>query len=149
MLRNLMDSDLTQVIEIEYAAQVVPWSADVFKRCLSFNYDAWVIDLDQKVVGFIIVSVIAYELHILNLCIHPHYQRRGFGLKLLNYALHQAKLHGDSMAYLEVRCSNKSAIALYDKVGFVQIGERKNYYPTLSAHEDALVFAKELGNFEN
>ena len=63
---------------------------------------------------------------------------------MLEYALDYAKQQGAMAAYLEVRRSNTPAIALYQKMQFLPIGERKNYYTTVSGSEDALVFARNL-----
>jgi ribosomal-protein-alanine N-acetyltransferase len=51
--------------------------------------------------------------------------------------------HAD-MLFLEVRVSNRKAIELYSKEGFFELGNRKNYYPTLNGHEDALLMASQL-----
>ena len=48
---------------------------------------------------------------------------------------------------LEVRPSNTAAVALYRKLGYEEIGVRKNYYPAdpqLGTREDALVMAKSI-----
>ena len=42
---------------------------------------------------------------------------------------------------LEVRASNAPAISLYQKMGFVQVGRRPNYYH--NPKEDALILRKE------
>ena len=53
---------------------------------------------------------------------------------------------GDKVAsiFLEVRPSNTAAIALYNGLGFNEIGIRKDYYPGQDGREDALMLAKEL-----
>ncbi len=144
MLRNLNELDFAQLIAIEQLTQNAPWSRETFERCWQAGYQGWVIEFDQNVVGFIIVTMHVGESHILNLGVHPNYQRKGFGRKLLSHAINMARGKEVVITYLEVRRSNKSAIALYQQLGFVQIGERKDYYPTQNGREDALVFAKDL-----
>jgi len=144
-VRNATPQDIPRLIAIENATQMAPWTEEIFKRSLAVGYDCWVIEEEERVIGFIMMSSVVGESHILNVCIDPAYQRQGYGQKLVNYAIAQADRKKMSMIYLEVRRSNKPAIALYDKLGFVQISERKNYYPLDDKREDALIFALELG----
>lgn len=145
MLRELTITDLPKVLVIEEATQKAPWSGEVFTRCLEMGYKGWVLEESEQITGFVLLSFVLGECHILNLCVHPDHQRKGLGRALLQHALVQAKQKGAGIAYLEVRRSNARAIALYSQEGFVQISERKNYYPDPKVREDALVFAKDLG----
>lgn len=144
MLRLVSENDLPRLLRIEKLTQITPWTKETFERCWQVGYLGWVIELDEKVVAFIIVSMRAGEAHILNLCTHPDFQRRGFAMQLLEHVLSVARKKEVGIAYLEVRRSNVNAITLYDKLGFTQIGDRKNYYITAKGREDALVFAKDL-----
>lgn len=144
MIRTLYKSDIAQLLAIELAAQVVPWGEETFRTCFESGYVGWAIEKDKEMVGFVIASVRIEECHILNLCVAPKYQHAGFGRQLLDQALQHAKQQGVGVVYLEVRQSNTRAIALYRKTKFHLIGMRKDYYPTVSGHEDALVFARSL-----
>jgi len=46
--------------------------------------------------------------------------------------------------FLEVRSTNDAAIGLYRSLGFTQVRERKNYYPTTKGREDALIMWRSL-----
>lgn len=144
MLRTLFKSDLRQLLAIEESVHIVPWTEDTFKSCFDTGYLGWVIEKDQKLIGFIIISLRVDECHVLNLGIAHAYQHQGFGSTLLAYALNHAKQKGVGIAYLEVRRSNSRAIALYRKLHFHLVGERKSYYPLQTGNEDALIFAKSL-----
>jgi len=144
MLRKLFRSDLEKILKIENAVHISPWNEDTFKTCFQAACPGWVIEVDNDIIGFIITSLRVDECHILNVCITHQYQHQGYGRKLLEYALDGVKRQGATIAYLEVRRSNLRAISLYRKMGFKLIGERKEYYPTVAGHEDALVFAKSL-----
>ena len=143
MQRKLFKSDLAQLLAIEQAVHVTPWTEETFKTCFQAGYVGWVIEVDKKIIGFVIISL-AEECHVLNLCVARQYQHQGWGRKLLEIALTQAKQQGVHIAYLEVRDSNSHAISLYRSMGFQVVGGRKNYYATVAGHEDALVFAKTL-----
>lgn len=142
---ELSESDLSHVLRIEESAQFSPWSDDVFRRCFESGYFFWGLGEAEKLMGFIIYSLQVGECHILNLCVHSDHQGRGIGRSLLSYGLDQARQQGAGSVYLEVRRSNAVAICLYKSVGFVQVGERKGYYPHENGREDALIFGKDLG----
>lgn len=144
MLRRFNENDLPGVVAVEAASQLSPWSGEIFKKCFEAGSIGWVVELDQQLIGFIVILAQAHEVHILNLCIHPTFQHQGYGYQLLKQALDTMKEAGNYFVYLEVRRSNLKAIHLYQKMGFTQIGERKEYYSGLPKREDALVFAKDL-----
>ncbi|QZZ20256.1 ribosomal protein S18-alanine N-acetyltransferase [Leptothermofonsia sichuanensis E412] len=77
------------------------------------------------------------EAHITLLGVIPEYQRQGLGQALFYALLKSACLRGLERATLEVRISNQSALALYQKFGFREAGRRKCYYQDTG--EDALV----------
>lgn len=144
MIRPLFKTDVPEVLVIEQAVHVVPWTEETFKACFQAGYLGWVMEVDKKIIGFIMVSLYLEECHILNIVIARDFQRKGHGHALLSFVLEYAKQHGIGIVYLEVRRSNSRAIHLYKKMHFQLVGERKNYYPTVSGEEDALIFAKNL-----
>lgn len=77
------------------------------------------------------------EAHITLLAVHPAMQRRGLGRLLLWSLLYCAHQRGMKRATLEVRVSNKGAIALYEQFSFKPVGTRKKYYKDTG--EDALI----------
>lgn len=144
MLRNINKKDITQLHHIEEKTQFSPWSEETFKKCMGEGYPGWVIEKENRVIGFVMFSVKVGECHILNIGVLPECQHQGYGKQLLGHALDEAKKLGAGIAYLEVRKLNSKAIAMYKKFGFTQIGERKNYYVYPQGAEDALIFAKDL-----
>ena len=80
------------------------------------------------------------EAHITLLAIHPMYRRQGFAKAILLELLCRARLKGLQWATLEVRISNKGAIALYESLGFQCVGERRKYYQDTG--ESALILWK-------
>ncbi|TAK72628.1 MAG: ribosomal-protein-alanine N-acetyltransferase [Gammaproteobacteria bacterium] len=144
MLRTFFKSDVPHVLRIEQMVNVVPWTEETFMQCFRAGYVGWVMEVDKKVIGFIIIAMQGQECHILNVGVARDHQRQGIGRTLLEQVLSHAKKEGISIAYLEVRRSNSKAISLYRNMSFRPVGERKDYYPTVAGHEDALVFAKSL-----
>lgn len=126
------------------ATQVSPWTEETFNVCFQAGYVGWVVEIEKKIIGFVMVSLQMDECHILNLVVGNAHQRQGWGQKLMDHALEYADQKGAGIVYLEVRRSNSRAIALYRKLHFHVIGERKEYYPTVAGKEDALIFAKSL-----
>lgn len=143
-LRAMQPADVARVMPVERAAYEFPWSEGIFRDCLRIGYCCRVLEDQTALVGHGIMSVAAGECHVLNLCIHPDYQRRGLGRQLLLHLLDAARARRAHLAILEVRASNKAAFALYDGLGFNEIGIRKDYYPRRRGREDALVLARNL-----
>lgn len=144
MLRNLYKKDIPSLLRIEEKTQFSPWSEEIFKKCLAESYPGWVIEKENQVIGFVMITIKVGECHILNIGVLPEFQHQGYGKQLMSHALDEAKKMGAGIAYLEVRKLNSKAIAMYKKFGFTQIGERKNYYLYPQGSEDAWVFAKDL-----
>jgi ribosomal-protein-alanine N-acetyltransferase len=144
-LRPMQAYDLRQVMAIESEVYDFPWTYGIFQDCLRVGYCCWLAEVDQRVVGYGVMSVVIDESHILNLSVHPDWQRHGLGRKLIQRLLKVARQHGAETSFLEVRKSNQAALALYAGLGFVEIGRRRDYYPAIEGgREDALVMSLEL-----
>ncbi|MEM7468209.1 MAG: ribosomal protein S18-alanine N-acetyltransferase [Pseudomonadota bacterium] len=144
LVRPMREHDLARVHTIESRAYQFPWSVGVFTDCLRVGYSCWIVAVDELLVGYGIMSVAAQESHILNVCIDPNWQRKGYAATLLDHMLTTAREYEATIAYLEVRPSNLGAIDLYEKRGFSKVGVRTGYYPALDGREDAHVMSKNL-----
>jgi ribosomal-protein-alanine N-acetyltransferase len=142
-IRRMTVSDLPSVAAIEKKGYQFPWGEDIFRDCLKARYDCWVCEERDKVLGYCIASVAVGEAHVLNLCVDPDEQGQGIGRKLLENLIDSARGRAETV-FLEVRPSNTVAIALYENMGFNEIGIRKGYYPAENGREDALMLALEL-----
>ena len=78
---------------------------------------------------------------MMNIATHPDYRRKGIGTALINALVDRLAKQGSHSLMLEVRTSNNSAISVYQKLGFFEVGRRKNYYR--NPKEDALILRKE------
>lgn len=137
--------DVPAVVRNERLSYSHPWTDGIFRDCLQSGNDCWLIKRQQKVLGHAIWSVAAGESHLLNVCVAPDYQGEGYGRILVEHMMKGARAKGAERVILEVRPSNRKAIALYDSMGFRKIGVRTGYYPATEGREDALVFALDWG----
>ncbi|VAX08623.1 Ribosomal-protein-S18p-alanine acetyltransferase [hydrothermal vent metagenome] len=140
----MQDSDVDEVMAIENLAYEFPWTIGSLRDSLRVGYCCWVYCLEQRIIGYSIMSIAVGEANILNLCIHPEMQGHGLGRNLLERMLTIARQHSADTAFLEVRASNKAAAALYNVMEFNEIGLRRNYYPAKHGREDAVLYAKAL-----
>lgn len=138
------ENDLDAVAALESSVQAFPWSRGNFADSLAAGHSVWVCRIGGDLVGFSVVMLVVDEAHLLNVAVCRRYQGKGYGARLLQHAMQQARLDGASQLFLEVRPSNQRALELYQHFGFRQIGLRRGYYPAAVGREDALVFAREL-----
>lgn len=139
--------DIEAVVEIEQQAFPTPWCADGYRRELLHNERShyWVLRPSASRPDQAWPSVLAYggywllgdEVHIITIATHPAWRRLGLGEWLLLEMLAQVRSQGVSQVTLEVRVGNQAARALYEKLGFAEVGLRKRYYR--DNHEDALL----------
>ena len=142
--RAMMMADVAVVAAIEAKAYEFPWSENIFSDCLRAGYTGIVFERHGAVFAYGMLSVAVGEAHLLNLCVDPELQGKGYGNIMLDLLISKAREMGAEQMYLEVRPSNHSAQYLYHHAGFNEVGLRKNYYRSARGREDAVVFAKEL-----
>lgn len=138
--------DVNTVSNIEQRVHYHPWSKKLLADAVT-AYQAWLLTADQQLLGYGMIKVIANEAELLNIAIAPSYQGKGLGKVLLTKLMKEAVKLGASECFLEVRESNHSAYALYEAFGFNEVGRRPNYYPAPKGHEDALIMALLLDDF--
>lgn len=133
------------IMSVERRAYTFPWTEGVFLDCLRAGYSGWVLlDRADALIGYAVLAMAAGEAHVLNVCVAPERQHRGYGTVLMRHLLDIARAGAIGTIFLEVRRSNAVAIALYSRLGFRRIGERHGYYPDDGRREDALVYALDL-----
>jgi ribosomal-protein-alanine N-acetyltransferase len=137
-------ADLDAIVAVENAVYPHPWTPGNFADSIAAGYHCWVVECGGEIAGYTVVMVAAGEAHLLNLSVAAPWQRRGVGRELLSFVLKLARDCGVKNLFLEVRPSNRAAIALYAAAGFSSIGARRGYYPAGDAREDAVVMQLEL-----
>lgn len=149
-LAPLSESQLDAILDLEKSSHPHPWSRANFVSSLNSSHHCWGLWQEQTLIGHIYLSLAAGEAELLLLVIANNRQGKGLGKLLLNAAIDRLKRHARQF-FLEVRASNQAAIALYESIGFNQIGERRNYYPAGNGQknaENALIYALELDAIE-
>ncbi len=125
-LRPATTGDLPFLVAIEQNSFAsANWLAEDFLK-----YPCTVAEMRGRVAGFIVIrqtypggSDEPAESEILNLAVAPAFRRLGIATALLRSTLLPGPIY-----FLEVRESNVVAQALYRKLGFKDIGHRKDYY---------------------
>ncbi len=143
-IRLMTEDDLAGVFAIERLVYSFPWSEGIFRDCLRVGYTCLTMEFADEVVGYGIMSIGAGECHLLNVSVDPEFQQQGLGTRIVERMLELAQRHRARMAFLEVRESNQTAYRLYLRLGFNEIGQRKDYYPTADGRENALLLARVL-----
>lgn len=141
---SLRPEYIQQICAIEKEAFISPWSEKSFEGELNNTAAHYIVALDgDKVIGYGGFWKILDEGHITNIAIAFDRRGQGIGKLLLEKMAEHAQGMGIERMTLEVRKSNAAAIHLYEKHGFVTLGERPKYYEN---GEDALIMWMEVGN---
>ena len=118
-----------------------PWSESEYKNLLAID----TIRFFYVEKGFLVGRLIGPEAEILNVIVHPKYRRLGKARYLIGMFETEAKDAGCSRCFLEVAESNSSAHTLYHDLGYLKVGQRKNYYEFVDGRKDnASILAKEI-----
>jgi [ribosomal protein S18]-alanine N-acetyltransferase len=135
-LRRLTYADLPSVLAIERRSFQAPWSLAMFVLELSKPSGVCLAaSEDEGLVGYLICSRYADVWHLMNVAIAPDRRRQGIATRLIETML--AEAGRDARYTLEVRASNRGAIAMYERFGFRPAGHRRRYYHDNG--EDALI----------
>jgi ribosomal-protein-alanine N-acetyltransferase len=146
IVREMTESDLPRVLEIERASFPTPWTERMFEHQLLLDDIAinLVLVVGGGVVGYAVSWIAFDEIHLLSIAVDPLVRRRGYGSRLLTEVIRLAAGTGGWRVILEVRTGNAAARKFYEHRGFTVIGTRKRYYADTG--EDAVVMELELGH---
>lgn len=134
--------DLETILEIEARAYPVPWNKTQMMDVFNQKVIRMKLLMEGKLIGYAFVSIIIDEGHLLHITVDPIHHGKRLGRYLLEQVLKLGDSHQLATIFLEVREGNTPARALYDRMGFNQVGMRKGYYPCkINGREDAIVMA--------
>ena len=143
MIVNMNESHVAQVAALEKICFSDPWSESSVASELKNPLSCWLVaEEDGKVAGYVGSQTVMDESDMMNVAVHPDHRRKGIAEALVAELVEALKKRESRCLTLEVRASNEPAKALYEKLGFTQVGLRKNYYR--NPREDALILRKEF-----
>jgi len=141
-IRRLTYPDLPKVIALERRAFPTPWSLSMFVLELSKPSGICLAAIADELRGYLVCSRYDQAWHLMNIAVDPDLRRRGIARALIDAMIARA---GAAANYtLEVRVSNRGAIALYESYGFRNVGIRRRYYSDTG--EDAIIMWRALGS---
>jgi ribosomal-protein-alanine N-acetyltransferase len=141
-LRRAHVDDIEQIASIEAQIEPGAWTADALRRQLVADTAASLVATDRSdVVGHVLTTVAADEAEVLTLAVAPARRRGGAGAALMHAVMIEWGSRGVRQAFLEVRVDNRPARALYEALGFREVGRRRAYY---GDGTDALVMRLDL-----
>ena len=141
-VERLTAEHFSQVAEIERLCFSEPWSESSLGILTGDSAVGFVAVEDGMVTAYVGMMQVLDEGQITNVATHPHFRRCGYAGAVLKALFDYSCGAEVSEIFLEVRCSNESAIGLYEKMGFERVGMRKGFYR--APIEDALLMKKTL-----
>jgi ribosomal-protein-alanine N-acetyltransferase len=137
-IRRLAYSDLPAVIAIERRSFPAPWSLAMFVLELSKPSGVCLAaTIDDELLGYLVCSRYDQVWHLMNVAVSPDRRRMGVAGSMIRQLLEETGRAGELPITLEVRVSNREAIAMYEGLGFRSAGVRPRYYQDNG--EDALI----------
>ncbi|MBO5868002.1 MAG: ribosomal protein S18-alanine N-acetyltransferase [Oscillospiraceae bacterium] len=143
IIRKMQEGDVEAIAELEKLCFSDPWSVNSIASELNNPLSYWLVaEVDDVIAGYVGSQSVLDAADMMNLAVSPDFRQQGIGQALVNALVEYLQQKKLIALLLEVRVSNIPAISLYEKMGFVQIGRRPNYYR--NPREDALILRKEL-----
>lgn len=143
MILPMNETHVSAVAELEKLCFSAPWSERSIASELQNEYSLWLVEeRDGVAVAYVGSQSCPPEADVMNVAVAPAFRRQGIGEGLMVALMDTLRDKGMESLTLEVRASNSPAIALYDRLGFTEVGRRPNYYT--DPGEDALIMRKEL-----
>lgn len=136
----LKAEQLPEAAQIAECSFPDPWSLTVFEAAFAqVDTRMWAATVAGELVGYLVLQRLGEEQSVDDIAVSPDYRRQGIAEQLLQMA---HAVFPDSNFILEVREHNAAAIALYQKLGYEQVGFRKRYYTNPA--EGAVLMTKKV-----
>ena len=138
-VRPMVMTDVDGVMAVEHDSFLTPWSRSAVEEELAQNRLArYIVAVENgEIVGYAGTWLVINEAHVTNVAVSGQRRREGIGRLLMQKLMDLARENDMESMTLEVRVSNAAARHLYQQLGFVEAGIRKNYYS--ETKEDALI----------
>jgi ribosomal-protein-alanine N-acetyltransferase len=140
-----LESKIPAIAKLEKICFSEPWtegmiSGSVFSGNYIFSFVYPGGSESDEPAGYACGLIAPEQCEIQRICVLPEFRRLGYGERLMNELKNVFAASGASSVFLEVRASNIPARNLYEKLGYKQLGIRKNYY----SDDDAAIYMLEL-----
>jgi ribosomal-protein-alanine N-acetyltransferase len=140
-IRRMSTTDLTRVVALERNIFTDPWPRSAFEDALKDrDWGALVAECDGGLAGYALYLIVDVEAHLTNIAVAPEYRRKSVAKRLLEHIFTLVEVRKCDFLLLEVRPSNREAIAFYEQYGFQDLYRRPNYYRR--PVEDAMVMVR-------
>ena len=141
-IESMKEAQVPQIAALERVCFSDPCSEKSIFSELENPLSCWLVAMDgERLAGYVGSQTVLGETDMMNLAVDPDYRRKGLGKELILSLIEALRQRESRCLTLEVRDSNAPARALYEGLGFQEIGRRKNYYR--NPKEDALIYKKE------
>ena len=142
MITTMTSAHVSQVAELEKLCFSDPWSEKSVASELDNPLSVWLVAMEEeRLAGYVGSQTVLDETDMMNIAVHPDCRNQGIATSLIVGLVGALQKQGSRCLTLEVRASNDPAKRLYEKMGFSQVGLRKNYYR--NPREDAKILRKE------
>lgn len=137
-------TDLEAVLRIEKENFSAPYGEAQYAYEIEDNPCAYlyVIEVDGNIVGYVDYWITFDSCQLCKIAIDQKYQHHGYGEQLMKFMFLEAETMECEAVLLEVRVSNGKAQSFYERLGFLEIHRRKDYY--VNPKEDGIIFGKVL-----
>ena len=143
ILRKMTSQDIDEIMQIEQKCFTLPWSRESYLGELNNNFATYLVcDFEGEIAGYGGIWVVFEDAHITNVAVNPDFRQSGMGTTLMQELEQIARDKKAQQILLEVRPSNKAALAMYRNLGYFPTGLRQNYYSDNG--EDAIIMTKLL-----
>jgi ribosomal protein S18 acetylase RimI-like enzyme len=132
IIRPFIDRDLDQLKRIEKTSFVdYPWNSEdfaFFLRKLGKGHEAYIAEINETIIGFMLVVKSEWNYKIISIAISPEFRRQGVGTYLIDYIKDRLIPYSREDIYANVRETNKSGIRFFEDQGFIILDTVSNCY---------------------
>ena len=141
MIREFLKGDEIAIAGLEQECFADPWSKEAVLESAESGVLFLLFEEKGEILGYAGMQIVLDEGYVTNVAVNRNHRKKGIGIALVKGLISAARERELSFVSLEVRPSNTAAISLYSKLGFAEVGRRKNFYshPT----EDGLIMTLE------
>ena len=117
VIRSATEKDLDRVLEIDRLSFPTPWTHHCFKLVLK---DIFLVIEQKEITGYIVACLcdLGLRAEILRIAVHPDHRNKGIAIELIEAILLIFSKENVESVELEVNSANRSAVKLYEKLGF-------------------------------